>query len=56
MKSFWVDFALYEIQEVKNAYQAYEHLLEYDPYKVLELQENTIVCKKIFSILEFIVF
>jgi Fic family protein len=23
-----------EIQEVKNAYQAYEHLLEYDPYKV----------------------
>jgi len=24
----------YEIQEVKNAYQAYEHLLEYDPYKV----------------------
>jgi len=22
-----------EIQEVKNAYQAYEHLLEYDPYK-----------------------
>jgi Fic family protein len=24
----------HEIQEVKNAYQAYEHLLEYDPYKV----------------------
>jgi Fic family protein len=24
----------YEIQEVKNAYQAYEHLIEYDPYKV----------------------
>ncbi|MDR0969061.1 MAG: Fic family protein [Lentimicrobiaceae bacterium] len=23
----------HEIQEVKNAYQAYEHLLEYDPYK-----------------------
>ena len=23
-----------EIQEVKNAYQAYEHLLEYDPYDV----------------------
>ena len=23
-----------EIQEVKNAYQAYEHLLEYNPYKV----------------------
>ncbi|MDR0823482.1 MAG: Fic family protein [Prevotella sp.] len=24
----------HEIQEVKNAYQAYEHLLEYDPFKV----------------------
>jgi Fic family protein len=24
----------HEIQEVKNAYQAYEHLFEYDPYKV----------------------
>lgn len=24
----------HEIQEVKNAYQAYEHMLEYDPYKV----------------------
>jgi len=24
----------HEIREVKNAYQAYEHLLEYDPYKV----------------------
>ena len=24
----------HEIQEVKNSYQAYEHLLEYDPYKV----------------------
>ena len=24
----------YEIQEVKNAYQAYEHLIEYDPFKV----------------------
>ena len=24
----------HEIQEVKNAYQSYEHLLEYDPYKV----------------------
>ena len=24
----------HEIQEVKNAYQAYEHLLEYNPYKV----------------------
>lgn len=24
----------HEIQEVKNAYQAYEYLLEYDPYKV----------------------
>jgi len=24
----------HEIQEVKNAYLAYEHLLEYDPYKV----------------------
>jgi Fic family protein len=24
----------HEIQEVKNAYQAYEHLLEFDPYKV----------------------
>jgi Fic family protein len=24
----------HEIQEVKNAYQTYEHLLEYDPYKV----------------------
>ncbi|MDR0981665.1 MAG: Fic family protein [Culturomica sp.] len=24
----------HEIQEVKNAYQAYEHLLEYDPYRV----------------------
>ena len=24
----------HEIQEVKNAYQAYEHLLDYDPYKV----------------------
>ncbi len=23
----------HEIQEVKNAYQAYEHMLEYDPYK-----------------------
>ena len=23
----------HEIQEMKNAYQAYEHLLEYDPYK-----------------------
>ena len=26
----------HEIQEVKNAYQAYEHLLEYDPYKVAD--------------------
>jgi len=26
--------AFMQIQEVKNAYQAYEHLLEYDPYKV----------------------
>ena len=25
-----------EIQEVKNAYQAYEHLLEYDPYDVAD--------------------
>jgi len=24
----------HEIQEVKNAYSAYEHLLEYDPYKI----------------------
>jgi Fic family protein len=24
----------HEIQEVKNAYQAYEHLLEYNPYKI----------------------
>jgi Fic family protein len=24
----------HEIQEVKNSYRAYEHLLEYDPYKV----------------------
>jgi Fic family protein len=24
----------HEIQEVKNAYRAYEYLLEYDPYKV----------------------
>jgi Fic family protein len=24
----------YEIQEVKNAYQAYEHLLEYNPYNI----------------------
>jgi Fic family protein len=24
----------HEVQEVKNTYQAYEHLLEYDPYKV----------------------
>jgi len=24
----------HEIQEVKNSYQVYEHLLEYDPYKV----------------------
>ena len=24
----------HEIQEVKNTYQAYEHLLEYDSYKI----------------------
>jgi Fic family protein len=26
----------HEIQEVKNSYQAYEHLFEYDPYKVAD--------------------
>jgi|GEM_PF-4228615 len=40
----------HEIQEVKNAYQAYEQLLDYDPYKVKDFLKahqfmRTFACK-----------